>query len=417
MTKLPPTPEEYVECEGEAAIYRKTLYNTVDRLGARLREANDQIHSHPELCYEERHACATLVGLLREQGLHVVEHAFGLETSFQAEFGTGGRVVTFCAEYDALPGIGHACGHNLIATASVAAFLGSIEALRESRRPGRVRLLGCPAEEGGGGKIKLLKAGAFKDVDAAIMAHPTNATDKDRIGVAYGSCLAATSFRVRFDGKPSHAGATPWLGINALDAASLAYTAIGLLRQQCRPDERINVVIDRGSQTGCGVITEQASMEFGIRCPTMGAVEALEQRVRKCIEGAALATSCTFEMEAYADIRPNETLCVEFTKAMQELNTRLLCDLDRKDVKGYATDMGNVSYECPSIHPTFIIPTDPGHTIHSEGFALSAATSEAHEATLAVSKGLGYAGLRMLLDEDIANAVKGDFKRDQENRN
>jgi amidohydrolase len=204
-------------------------------------------------------------------------------------------VVVFCAEYDALADIGHGCGHNLIATASTAAFLGAVDALKASNLPGRVRLLGCPAEEGGGGKIKLLEAGAFNDVDAALMAHPglERETPNGPRGVAYGTCSAATGFQATFQGKAAHAGAMPWMGVNALDAASLTYTAVGLLRQQCRPTDRVNIIFSRDSKSGCGVITDKTSLEFGIRCAAFKEVEALQQRVKNCIEGAALATACS----------------------------------------------------------------------------------------------------------------------------
>lgn len=161
--------------------------------------------------------------------------------------------------------------------------------------PGRVRLLGCPAEEGGGGKVRLIKAGAFADTDAALMVHPTQGTQGMAWNVAYGSCLAGTAFDAHFEGEAAHAGAIPWEGVNALDAATLAYTAVGLLRQQCRPTDRINIVLNRDSRTGCGVITDKASLEFGIRCATLKEVERLKERVRNCIAGASLATGCKFE--------------------------------------------------------------------------------------------------------------------------
>lgn len=175
-------------------------------------------------------------------------HAFGLQTAFLAEYGTGGRVVTFNVEYDALPGIGHACGHNLICTGSLAAFLGIVAAMKTHRIAGRVRALGTPAEEGGGGKIKLIDAGAYKDVDACLMTHPFAAALIPAVfkGVAYGTCVASAKFGATFTGKPAHAAAAPHQGINALDAAVLAYNGVSVLRQQIKPDERLQVVILQG---------------------------------------------------------------------------------------------------------------------------------------------------------------------------
>ncbi|KAJ8106832.1 hypothetical protein OPT61_g9280 [Boeremia exigua] len=413
--------------ESEVSPSRDLIYSTIDGSSASLREVNQkrwltslEIHNNPELCYKEYVSCETLVLFLSRLGFAVTDGAFGLETSFIAEFGKEGRLVTFCAEYDALPDIGHACGHNLIATASVAAFLGVAEALKTSKIAGRVRLLGCPAEEGGGGKIKLIKAGAFKETDAAMMVHPVQPLPGGKDGVAYGTCLAATAFEANFLGKASHAGVLPWLGVNALDAASLAYTAIGLLRQQCRPTDRINVVLDRENRTGCGVITDKASLSFGVRCASLNEVRALEKRVKNCVEGAALATGCSFEytkeMEAYADLRPNETLCVEFTQAMRHLGSELICDLARKDVKGYGTDMGNVSYECPSLHAVYNIPAGPGQEAHSIGFAQAAGKDDAFLATLRAAKGLALLGFTVLENSTVAAQVWKDFNKDLEKR-
>lgn len=176
-------------------------------------------------------------------------HAFGLETSFVAEYGSGGRVVTFNVEYDALPDIGHGCGHNLICAGSLAAFLGVVAALKENPDiKGRVRALGTPAEEGGGGKIKLIDAGAYEDVDACLMAHPFSRAlvPEGYSGVAYGTCVASAKFGATFTGKQAHAAAAPEEGVNALDAAVLAYTGLSVLRQQTKPDERIQVVILKG---------------------------------------------------------------------------------------------------------------------------------------------------------------------------
>jgi amidohydrolase len=225
----------------------------------------------------------------------VIPHAYGLATSFSAEYGRGGRVITFCAEYDALQGLGHACGHNLIATSSTASFLGVVAALRHYQIPGRVRLLGTPAEEGGGGKIKLIDAGAFSDVDAAMMIHPIPSSPSAD-GVAYGTCLAVTAFKCHFTGKAAHAGVLPWHGINAMDAASLAYVAVGLLRQQCRPTDRLNITLKQDEETTSNVISPRSIVDLGIRCKAAVELGILRDRVVKCMEGAALATGCAVEV-------------------------------------------------------------------------------------------------------------------------
>lgn len=215
------------------------------------------------------------------------------------EYGSGGRVVTYNAEYDALPGIGHACGHNLIATASIASFLGLAAALKESGVPGRVRLLGTPAEEGGGGKIPLINAGAFDDVDACLMIHPAPIGDyqgKSYNGKAWTRALAMTRFNVVFKGRPAHAAAAPYQGINALDAVVLAYNGVSMLRQQIRSYDRIHSAIQNGGDVP-NVITSMTKTEYCVRSNTRKEVADLKKRVINCFEGAALATGCSVEYE------------------------------------------------------------------------------------------------------------------------
>lgn len=256
---------------------------------------NSTIYANPELGYKETIAHDTITGLLGQGGFQVKRHAYGLDTSFEAEYGTGGRLVIFCAEYDALPDIKHACGHNLIATSSVAAFIGLANAIKNSNINGRIRILGTPAEEGGGGKVKLLEAGAFADNPAAaIMMHPTSAhilPDHIR-GVAGVKFVASLKTRVEFHGHPAHAGGAPWEGRNALDAAVAAYTNVSMLRQQIHPDERIHGVIEEGGKSP-NVIPSHTKMNWYIRSPTVARGSELLKRVKSCFEAAATATGCT----------------------------------------------------------------------------------------------------------------------------
>lgn len=256
-----------------------------------------QIHSNPELCFKEFKAHDYITNLLESFGFTVQRHAYGLETAFVAEYGQGGRLVAICSEYDALEGIGHACGHNLIATASVASFLGLVAALKEANVPGRVRILGCPAEEGGGGKIKLIQAGAFKGVHAALMVHASSPLDiPSPAGVAAVGGRSVAIFQGTFTGEAAHAGVVPWNGVNALDAASLTYSAISMLRQQIRPTDRVNVYIKEGGQA-TNIITAKSVVEVGVRTLTLGENEVLQGRVRNCFKGAAIATGCKVDFE------------------------------------------------------------------------------------------------------------------------
>lgn len=227
-------------------------------------------------------------------------HAYGIETSFEAEYGNGGRLVVFNAEYDALPGIGHACGHNLIATSSIASFIAVAEAIRDNGVSGRVRLLGTPAEESGGGKIKLIRAGAYQGVDACMMSHPgpassTKENDKTALdGISAITSLARKKVNVTFKGKNAHAGLNPWDGINALDAVVSSYVNISLLRQQMQQTARIHGVIRNGGMEP-NLIPDEASLEYFVRDTSAASVERIAKKIEACFKAGAEATGCTLE--------------------------------------------------------------------------------------------------------------------------
>lgn len=262
----------------------------------------------------------------------------------------------FNVEYDALPGIGHACGHNLIATASIAAFLGTAAALKKYSIPGRVRLLGTPAEEGGGGKIKLIDAGAYEGVDACLMVHPMSGTmfgtTLPVAGVAYGTSVASVKFRAEFLGKPAHAAAAPHEGINALDAAVLAYNGISMLRQQIKDGQRIQGVIIEGGEKP-NIITPRARLDFNVRGRNVKETEELRDRVVKCFEGAAMATGCTVTFEEtnfYKEVVPNRKLCGAYSEVMEDLGLKQLCEVDKDPAPGsYSTDQGKSYINLTSI--------------------------------------------------------------------
>ncbi|KAF5665615.1 hypothetical protein FCIRC_10483 [Fusarium circinatum] len=417
------------------------VVNAVDQELGALREINSAIHSNPELCYKEFKAHDNITALLESLGFAVEKHAYGLETSFVAEYGQGGRLVTICSEYDALEGVGHACGHNLIATASIASFLGMAAALKQSGAPGRVRILGCPAEEGGGGKIKLMRAGAFKSVDAALMVHASTPLDIPQpAGAEAVGGRSVAIFRGIFTGEPAHAGVVPWNGINALDAASLTYSAISMLRQQIRPTDRLNIYIKEGGQM-TNIITARSVVEVGVRTLTLGENQKLQERVRNCFKGAALATGCTVAFESVyvysqpatmiylldhiADVRSFEqnghvrrpplqrALCNEFTDIMsRRFDSHFHGDMRNPHISGGGSDFGNVSYECPSLHPLFIIPTLPTDNVHAPGFARAAGEPAAFNAAIKAAKGIAVLGVRVLLDEEFANRTREAFEDD-----
>lgn len=237
---------------------------------------------------------------MQNLGYDVKRHAYGLETSFEVEYGTSSSLVVFNAEYDALPGLGHACGHNLIATCSIAAFLATAEALRDGKLQGRVRLLGTPAEEGGGGKIRLIQVGAYTGVDACLMAHPTGCLPSDGSrsvdGIAAAKSSARQMVKVTFQGQNAHAGMSPWHGRNALDAVVSSYVNISLLRQQLPPTARVHGVIRQGGAEP-NIIPDFASLEYYVRDCSAEQVCDISRKVETCFKAGAAATGCEAECE------------------------------------------------------------------------------------------------------------------------
>ncbi|KZP25570.1 aminoacylase 1-like protein 2 [Athelia psychrophila] len=388
----------------------QTIEDSITRVDPKLRELSLAIHDHPELGFEERFAHDILTDFMEKDGFDVTRHYLGLDTAWRAEFtsGKGGRVIGVNSEMDALPGIGHGCGHNLIAIAGVGVAIGIKAALQKHHLPGKIILLGTPAEEAGGGKILLLQRGAYKDMDACVMSHPTQQV----CDVAFVSTTALQHIVVEYSGRAAHAAAAPWEGQNALDAAFLAYSAISVLRQQIKPDHRIHGVVE-GKNWEPNIIPDYAKMRWTIRAPTWGEVVALRTRVTACFEAAALATACKIDMTldsaAYYDLRQNHDLAQDFANVF---NCRYGLSTKSSGLIGASTDFGNVTYEIPSIHPAFAIPSPDGNN-HTAAFADAARTPEAHKACIAVTKGLAITSLRLLQDNEFFAQVKGTFDRNK----
>ncbi|KAL4812155.1 hypothetical protein BDW67DRAFT_178949 [Aspergillus spinulosporus] len=389
---------------------REHIATAIDAEADALRQINREIHSHPETAYEEVYAHNTLATFLESRGWSVTRHAYGLNTSFEADLTPAhgsGPLVIFCAEYDALPGIGHGCGHNLIATASLAAFLGLAQTVRQLDVdvPVRVRILGTPAEEGGGGKVKLIDAGAFKDPEivAAIMAHPTSLhhLPAGYAGIAGYPMVASHKLRVEYRGRGAHAGGDPWNGRNALDAAVGAYNNIAMLRQQIQPDERIHGIIEVGG-TAPNVIPEYTRMNWNVRSTSAARADALLARAKGCFEAAALATGCEVNYimaPTYKDVVINDTFCEIYTAEMEALGRHVL--VRQPTIATTSTDMGNVSHEVPSFHGVFGIPTPPNIPGHHPAFAEAAATDEAHAEAILAAKAMAMLGWTVLAGESV----------------
>lgn len=381
---------------------RRRVHAAIDDRSEELRGLSLEIHAHPELGYEERHAHELLTGFLEREGFEVTRSAHGMETAFRAVAGRGEPVVAVLCEFDALPGLGHACGHNLIAAAGAGIGLALRDALVEGVE-GTVVVLGSPAEErGGGGKVRLIEAGAFDGVDAAVMIHPGMA---DR---AAADSLAHRVLEVEFFGRASHAAGAPWLGVNALDAMVQAFSALGLLRQQLHPTHRVHGVITHGGDSP-NIIPEHTSALLQVRAPTRQEVDALRPRVLACFEGAATQTGCRLEHRwsdlPYENLVQNAVLATAYTREFEALGGQVL-----PPAPGGSTDMGNVSHVVPSLHPHFQIPSEAGQGNHTRGFAEAAGRPEAHERMLRAAKALASTALHVYVDPGFREEMRRTFR-------
>lgn len=312
------------------------------------------MYEHPEVAFEERETSARLVEFLRAAGFDIEYPAFGVDTAFAATTGTAGPRVVICAEYDALPGVGHACGHNIIATAALGAGH-ALLALAEELGI-RVTVLGTPAEEKYGGKVDLIEAGAFRDAAAAMMIHPAplDVVDPDVIAVAHVD--------LHYHGKEAHASAYPQLGINALDAFVQAYVNVSTLRQHLYPSDKIHGIVTRGGDAP-NIIPAYTLSSWYVRAETRARLEELLPRVEACFEAAATATGCSYEIEhvghTYDDLR-NEPVMVElFARNAERLGRPMARAAHVPPGQTGSTDMGNVSKVVPAIHPMIGIDSLP----------------------------------------------------------
>ncbi|KAL2872412.1 M20 family metallopeptidase [Aspergillus lucknowensis] len=375
-----------------------------------LRELNHKIWSHPETAYQEHRAHDAICDFLEKQGFTVTRHAYGLATSFEATSGSGGRLINFNAEYDALPGIGHACGHNLITTSSVAAFLALSAILKKYNIPGRTQLLGTPAEENGGGKAELIDAGAYKGVDISLMAHAGPTTVFGARGIGGLSMNARKELHCEFTGKSAHAGGNPWEGVNALDALVTAYNNVSVLRQQLQPEERVHCAF-LDTPKVANVIPAFTKAFWQVRSPTLKGLNKLMVRVRNCIEAGALATGCTVDIvenQLYTDIKLNDTLCDRYKTHMASYDREVLKRHDQ--VLTGSSDIGNVSYVLPTLHTMFGLPGAEETFPHHPSFAAVAGTDGAHDEAVIVGKALALIGWDMVTDDVLFQRAREQWE-------
>ncbi|KAM6497089.1 hypothetical protein JOM56_007562 [Amanita muscaria] len=390
----------------------EVVENTLNQLSPELRDISMKIHANPELMFEEKQVYAhdLLTDYISRQGFKVTKHYLGLATAWRAEYqhGKGGRVVGINSEMDALAGMGHACGHNLIAISGVAVAIAVKATMEACNIPGKVILLGTPAEESGGGKVTLIKRGGYKEMDVCLMCHPAPGRPRS---ISVASTLAMQQIEVEFFGRTAHAGAAPWEGTNALDAAFIAYSSISVLRQQMKPDCRVHGIV-LGRNWSANVIPDYSKMIWIARAPTFADLAPLVERVKNCLHASALATSCKVDLNvgpAYYELNQNEVLGQAFVDILRDRY-----GMPQTTVASSAsTDFGNVTFEIPALHPVYAIPTEPQGGNHTPAFAKAAATLEAHRATMTVSNGLALTALRVLSDPLFFHQVKAAFSKSQ----
>jgi amidohydrolase len=375
----------------------------VDRRAGVLLDASHSIHARPELGFEEHHAHDLLTSILAEAGLDTERGAYDVATAFRATAGTGdGPTVAILCEYDALPEIGHACGHNIIATAGLGAALAAASVTEATG--GRLVVLGTPAEEGGGGKIVMARRGAFKGVDAALMVHPA---DVDLLAM---STIAVQQLEAVYEGKAAHASAFPWEGRNALDAAVLGYLGVAALRQHIRPTERVHGVFTKGGDKP-NIVPKEAVTYWFVRSDTLASLDVLKPRVLASLEAGALATGCTMHHEwddhPYADVRDNAALQAAFAANAAAVGRDLVPPDRDHEVVG-STDMGNVSYLVPSIHPMLQV-APPGISIHSPEFTRYAGGAEGDRAVIDGAKALALTVVDLWADAALLAEARAEF--------
>ncbi|WP_232547147.1 M20 family metallopeptidase [Propioniciclava soli] len=368
------------------------------------------LHADPETAFAEHRSVARIADLLEREGQAASVGVHGLDTALRAEFtaGEGGRTVALLAEYDALPEIGHACGHNVIAGAAVGAFL-ALRRLAEAHPDavrGRVVLLGTPAEEGHTGKEYLAREGAFDGLDAAIMLHPYGYDLADQ------AWLGRRTARLTFTGVTAHASAEPFMGRNALDAATLFYTGLGLLRQQMLPVDRVHAVITDGG-TRPSIIPETASLQLYVRSKYTESLVDLSARVNDLAHGAALMAGVGVQLEwdshpPSLPVRSNGPLTGRWAQAQARRGRQALPFGVVPETLAASTDFGNVSLRVPGIHPLLKI-ADSSVALHTRAFADAAGSDAAQDAVADGAYGLAATALDFLTDDALAAAVAEDF--------
>lgn len=383
---------------------KERLFNAINDNEDTLKRIALLVGNNPELGNEEVMACETLTAELARQGFQVETGVLGLSTAFIATYESAkpGPTVAFLCEYDALPGLGHACGHHLICTMGLGAAIGLKSALDDIG--GVIRVYGTPAEETKGAKVPMSEAGLFDDVDFALMAHPFHRYEKS------GSSLAMDALQFEYFGKAAHAAANPQDGVNALDAVLLLFNSLNALRQQLASHARIHGVITNGGEAP-NIIPDYASARFYIRSANRPYTDETVQKVLRCAEGAALQTGCTFKAShyeySYDELRTNTPLSETFTANLIALG--IPADRIHEGRDHGSLDLGNVSRRCPSIHP-FVQVIDETHMLHTPEFRDLAMTDRALAGMLLSAKALAATAYDVMTDSELLGKIRAAFQ-------
>lgn len=399
--------------EGADQAVHSRIAARIDALRPQLIELATSLYEQPETGWHEHKSVAKIAGLLRAEGSAPEVGAFGLDTAFRATAGAEDARPHFAivAEYDALPEIGHACGHNIIAAVAAGAYLAVAPEI-DVLGGGRLSIIGAPAEEGGGGKEHIIRAGGFDDIDAAGMVHPSVGNSVSPI---YGSGTSGVRrLRVEYRGRAAHAALSPHLGLNALDAVVSAYQSIAQLRQHILPVDRIHMIITNGG-TAANVVPDHASAEILVRSTEIDTLRALTDRITDILEAAAIATGTDAQIDAdfeppYLPLRTNVSLTKHWARHLARRG-RIVPLVDATPRQGGpSTDMGNVSWFIPAVHPALGLGGAPGLVPHHADFAASTVQPPAFEALVDAAIALAGLAADYLADAGLRASVEVEFE-------
>ena len=387
---------------------KNSVIGEIDDRYQQLGGLSRKLHDNPEIAFEEHRAAALLSDYLEKNGFSVERGICRLPTAFYGRYGTGKPVIAFLAEYDALPEVGHACGHNLISTGSVAAGIASRRIVDELG--GSILVIGTPGEEVYGGKAMMVERGAFADVDVAMIAHPGGGNK------VVMHTLACQTLEVEFFGKAAHAAAQPEVGVNALEAMILSFNAINSLRQHVREKARVHGIITDGGEAA-NIVPAHTAASFMVRADDDAYLDELKEKVISCFAGAAEATGAELKYEwaevRYATMLNNLTLAELFRSNMKLVGREI--PLGDTTIMNFSTDVGNVSRLLPTIQP--LVAIAPGDVlIHSPRFAEAAATEDALRTILDAAKAMAMTVVDFLSDPETAAGVRDDFRNGREGR-